>query len=151
MSNIRVTYEYIRLNMVICRLYTNTLVTYECIGAIKMKCTIFLFTLTLDTNLRVFQYKLLNLIIFTNDKLFKFQLEDSPSCTFCKTNEESLEHLLFFCKIIEFFWKEVLSWLAILINEIVDFSLIDVLFGKFDIDEDFIVINHILLLAKFYI
>ena len=43
------------------------------------------------------------------------------------------------------------SWLAILNNEILDFSLIDVLFGKFDIDEDFIVINHILLLAKFYI
>ena len=44
----------------------------------------------------------------------------------------------------------MLSWLAILNNEIVDFSLIDVLFGKFDIDEDFI-LNHILLLAKFYI
>ena len=109
------------------------------------------FNVTLDTNLRAFQYKLLNRIIFTNDKLFKFKLVDSPSCNFCKTNEESLEHLLFFCKITEFFWKEVLSWPAILNNEIVDFSLIDVLFGKFDIDEDFIVINHILLLAKFYI
>ena len=29
--------------------------------------------------------------------------------------------------------------------------LIDVLFGKFDIDKDFKAINHILLLAKFYI
>ena len=67
------------------------------------------------------------------------------------TNEESLEHLLLFCKITEFFWKEVLSWLAILSNEIVDLSPIDVLFDKFDIDEDFMVINHILLLAKFYI
>ena len=45
----------------------------------------------------------------------------------------------------------MLSWLAILNNEIVDFSLIDVLFGKFDIDEDFIVINHILFLAKCYL
>ena len=45
----------------------------------------------------------------------------------------------------------MLSWLAILKNERVYFSLIDVLFGKFDIVEDFIVINHILLLAKFYI
>ena len=35
----------------------------------------------------------------------------------------------------------MLSWLAILNNEIVDFSLIDVLFGKVDIDEDFIVIK----------
>jgi len=86
-----------------------------------------------------------------NDKLFKFKLVDSPCCTFGKTNEESLEHLLFFCKKTEFFWKEVVSWLGILKNERVDFSLIDVLFGKFDLDEDFIVINHILLLAKFYI
>ena len=36
-------------------------------------------------------------------------------------------------------------------NEIVYFSLKDVLFGKFDIDIDFMVINHILLPAKFYI
>ena len=79
------------------------------------------FNVTLDTNLRVFQHKLLNRIIFTNDKRFKFKLVDSPSCTFCKTNEESLEHLLFFLKITEFFWKEVLSWLAICNNEIVDF------------------------------
>ena len=110
------------------------------------------FNVTLDTNLRVFQYKLLNSIIFTNDKLFKFKLVDSPSCTFCKTNEESLEHLLFFCKITEFFCrKEVLSWLAILNNGIDDFSLIYVLFGKFDIEEDFIVRKQIFLLAKFYI
>ena len=53
------------------------------------------FNVTLDTNLIVSQYKLLNRIIFTNDKRFKFKLVDSPSCTFCKTNEESLEHLLF--------------------------------------------------------
>ena len=39
-----VTCEYTRLNMVTCRLtlYTITLVTCESIGAIKMKCTIFL-------------------------------------------------------------------------------------------------------------
>ena len=45
----------------------------------------------------------------------------------------------------------MLSWLAIHKNEVVDFALVDVLSGKFDIDKDFIVFNHILLLAKFYI
>ena len=35
----------------------------------------------------------------------------------------------------------MLSWLARHKNEAVDFSLVDVLFGKFDIDKDFIVIN----------
>ena len=74
-----------------------------------------------------------------------------PSSTFCKISEESLEHLLFFFKTTEVFWKEVLSWLAIHMNEIVFFSLKDVLFGKFVIDIDLMIINHILLLAKFYI
>lgn len=32
-----------------------------------------------------------------------------------------------------------------------EISLIDVLFGKFDIDKDFRAINHMLLVAKFYI
>ena len=42
----------------------------------------------------------------------------------------------------------MVSWLAILNHKIVDFSLIDVLFGKFDID-DFIVISHVLLLGVY--
>ena len=33
----------------------------------------------------------------------------------------------------------MLSWLTIFNNEIIDFSLVEVLFGKFDINEDFIV------------
>ena len=54
------------------------------------------FNVTLDTKLRLFQYKLLNHIIFTNIyKLYKLKIVDSPFFTFCKINEESLEHLLF--------------------------------------------------------
>ena len=59
------------------------------------------FNATLDTKLRVFQYKILNRILYTNSKLFAFSIVDSPLCTFCK-KEESLEHLLFYCKILEF-------------------------------------------------
>ena len=35
------------------------------------------FNVTLDTKLRVFQYKLLNRIIYTNNKLFAFKIIDS--------------------------------------------------------------------------
>ena len=58
---------------------------------------------------------------------------------------------MFHCKDTEVFWKEVLSWLAIHRKEILNFSLIDVLFGKFDIEKDFMVINHVLLLGKLFI
>ena len=49
-----------------------------------------------DLSIREFQYKLLNLIIFTNKKLYHFKMVESPLCAFCKEEEESaLEHLLF--------------------------------------------------------
>ena len=109
------------------------------------------FSVTLDTKLRAFQYKLLNRIVFTNDKLFRFNIVESPLCTFCTVDEESLEHLLFFCEVTELFWKEILSWLARCSDEAIDFLITEVLFGKFDRDNDFMVINHLILLAKFFI
>ena len=109
------------------------------------------FKVTLDTRLRAFQYKLLNRIIFTNVKLFAFKMVDSPMCNFCDVEEESLEHLLFTCKVTDLFWKEVLSWLIRNVKEGFELSLSDVLFGKFDIQNDFLVVNHILLEAKFFI
>ena len=38
------------------------------------------FSVTLDTKLRAFQYKLLNHIVYTNDRLYKFKIVDSPLC-----------------------------------------------------------------------
>jgi len=83
--------------------------------------------------------------VYTNDRLYKFKIVDSTLCALCNSENESLEHLLLFCKASEVFWKEVLSWLAIHKNELLNVSLTDVLFGKFDIDKD------VLLLGKYLI
>ena len=69
------------------------------------------FRATLESKLREFQFKILNRIIFTNEKLFRFGMADSPSCAFCQTEVESVEHLLFSCRVSSSFWKHVLSWL----------------------------------------
>ena len=53
------------------------------------------FRTTLESKLREFQFKILNRIVFTNEKLFRFGMADSPSCAFCQTEVESVEHLLF--------------------------------------------------------
>ena len=52
------------------------------------------FQVALDTYTRDFQYKILNRILFTNSKLFKLKLVESPLCSFCDKKEETLEHLL---------------------------------------------------------
>ena len=111
------------------------------------------FRTTLESKLREFQYKILNNIVFTkyNDKLFRFGLSQSPNCTFCNEEPESLEHLLSRCKVSSEFWKQVLSWLKENNMVIESFNEIDLFLGIFEETEDFLIINHVMLLGKYYI
>ena len=124
--------------------YSETFINWEKVYSLP-------FRTTLDSKLREFQYKILNNIVFTNDKLFRFGLSQSPNCTFCNEEPESIEHLLSRCKVSSEFWKEVLSWLKE--NNIIIESLneIGLFLGNFEKTEDFLIINHILLLGKYYI
>ena len=124
--------------------YPNTVISWQKVYSLA-------FQTTLESKIREFQYKILNCIVFTNKKLSRIGLVESPSCTFCQEAAESVEHLLFSCKISSDFWKHVLSWLRdnnVLVGTMDESDLI---FGKFNIVNDFILINHILLLGKYYI
>ena len=57
------------------------------------------FRTTLETKLREFQFKILNRIVFTNEKRFRFDMAEKDICAFCQTEVESIEHLFFSCKI----------------------------------------------------
>ena len=109
------------------------------------------FNVALDTKSREFQYKILNNIVFTNDKLFRFKMIDSALCAFCKEEVESLEHLFCLCKVTRTFWNTFFSWLNVHNFEEVHFTAVHILFGFFDISEDFHLLNHLVLLAKQFI
>ena len=109
------------------------------------------FQVTPESKVREFQYKIANDIVFTNEKLFRFGLTQSPNCAFCQEEPESIEHLLFLCKVSSDFWKHVLSWLRDNNISIMSLDVTDVIFGKFDIKEDFLLLNHLLLLGKYYL
>ena len=74
----------------------------------------------------------------------------SDKCAFCQTEVESIEHLLFSCKISSVCWKHVLYWLRdnIIVENLKEE---DIIFGKFDVGDDFLLVDHILLLGKYYI
>ena len=62
------------------------------------------FRKTLESKLREFQFKILNCIVFINEKVFRFGMADSPTCAYC--------HLLFSSKVSsDFSGNIVLSWL----------------------------------------
>ena len=112
-------------------------------------CTFFV-SVALDTYTRDFQYKILNRMLFTNSKLFKLKLVESPLCSFCDKNEETLEHLFVFCEHSKAFWKEISSWLHECgIETLPDLTdQINIMFGLFDADNHFMLLNHIMLIAK---
>ena len=124
--------------------YSNIEIDWEKVYTLAFQCT-------LDTKIREFQYKILNYIIFTNEKLNLIGVVESPNCTFCQEATESVEHLLFSCRITSNFWKHVLSWLRDNDVHVGIINELDVIFGKFDLVNDYILINHILLLGKYYI
>ena len=49
----------------------------------------------LDTNLRMFQYKLLNNVLYLNNILFRFKKVDFPLCSYCNEEEEIPQSFLF--------------------------------------------------------
>ena len=48
------------------------------------------FSVTKDTKLQDFQYKLMHIILITNSFLYKYGLKETKLCTFCTETKESL-------------------------------------------------------------
>ena len=70
-----------------------------------------------ETYVWSFQYRILNFILFTNDKLFKIGLSDSDKCSFCGTYTEDLYHLFFNCSFVQAFWNVFTVWWSDLSGE----------------------------------
>ena len=102
----------------------------------------------MESKLREFQYKVLNCVVFTNEKLFRFGLTQSPLCTFCQKEYDSIEHLLFSCKVSVEFCTQVLPWLRDSDINVGELKEADLILNNFDIEDDSTLINHILSLGE---
>jgi hypothetical protein len=70
------------------------------------------FIITLDTNLRYFQHKILKRILPTNKLLTLIKIKDNDVCTFCESHVETLLHLFVNCDCITQLWEELRQWLV---------------------------------------
>ena len=105
----------------------------------------------LMTKSREFQYKILNRYLKTNAFLYKIGLIASPSCAFCGAESESLEHLLITCPFANDFWLDFICWFRNVKIFLDGLSNIDKLFGIWNREEDFLLLNHLLIIAKKHI
>ena len=73
--------------------------------------------------------------MFTNEKLFRFKMIDSPLFTFSKREVESIENLVFHCNVTDSFWETFCSWLRESEVTLQSFTITDILFGVVNIVE----------------
>lgn len=96
------------------------------------------------------QYRILNNYLNSNDRLKKLGVIDNDSCSFCKQEPETLEHLFATCRHIQKFWKDLLGWYQQFSKEIITINQRTIMLGWRTVDPP-VLENYILLTAKSFV
>ena len=64
-----------------------------------------------DVWMQMFQYKTLHRILATNKKLFQYKIIDTPLCSYCGMEEETIQHIFCECDLATSIWHEITGWL----------------------------------------
>ena len=106
---------------------------------------------TKDVKLRWFQYRIVHRIISTNTYLYKIRIVQSPLCSFCNKEPESISHLFCHCEITKRFLEDTTKWIQETTVKQTTCILSDheYIFGLTDPNAS--IVNCILMLARYHI
>ena len=99
----------------------------------------------LEPYVRAFQYKVLNRILYTNEKLHKIGFTPHKDCSFCKSESETLTHLLYHCPLSIAFWRDFEAYWLLVKNEQIHLTLENIIAGI--IKRPCPLLNYFLLIA----
>ena len=125
------------------KLFPNKEIEWKCVYLMPRRVTI-------DTNLRIFQYQILNNVSYLNGKLFQFKIVSSPLCSFCNSEYETPIHLFYSWNQTKSLWSKLQGLLNSerLLSQNAPQS---VFFCFPDNEEHFEIINHLPLIFKYYL
>ena len=104
-----------------------------------------------NTKIQNFQYKFLHRAIYTNSRLFKMKIVESEKCTFCKTSEETIDHLFWDCSITKKYIHLYLKFLKEKCNYDLNLSKKDFFLGLDNIENELLGVNYSLCMLKYSI
>ena len=67
---------------------------------------------TIESSLRSFQYKILTNTLYLKERLFKFGIAESPLCSQCTQEKESIIQLFVTCRVTNNLWEQLCAWLS---------------------------------------
>ena len=104
---------------------------------------------TIDTTLRIFQYKILHNVLYLNEKLFIFKKTLSPLCSFCGLVDETPNHVFGECVTTKKLWSQLQNYFSYKFA-IPDLTPQSAILGFPNIDPNInLVTNHLLLIFKY--
>ena len=104
---------------------------------------------TTDQFSRAFQYKLMHDILPVNYKLYKWKKLDSPRCSYCFIQNETIEHLFYQCTVAITFYRQIRKCANNLFNiELPEPTPCILLYGVVPWTKENALINHIILIYK---
>ena len=103
-----------------------------------------IYTTTIDSYLRMFQYKILNNFLYLNYDLNRFKIIDHSSCSLCHTSPETIDHLFVECIEARNYYFEIRNWLGNYGISLPNSNKKNIILGV-----DKITINFVILLFKY--
>lgn len=109
------------------------------------------FQITKEPYMQSFQYKILNRIINTREKLCQWKIINNNKCLYCGV-VDTIEHHFINCHNSKEIWDRVRRWIKNNLNTYFRLSECEIIFGLTANDtDDMRAINFIILLTKWYI
>jgi len=90
-------------------------------------------------------------ILGTRKLLYLTKISDSSSCRLCGTEDETIVHLFVECTQSKRVWQNLEQWIYTTINVTLNFSPLTIILGYLSRDSNFLPINTILIVTKYYI
>ena len=108
---------------------------------------------TIESSLQSFQYKILTNTLYLHETLFKFSIAESPLCSQCMQEKESIIHLFVTCQVTHSLWEHLCAWLSDLDIKLLfplepQFLILGIWNEKL---ENSSLVNHLILILKCYI
>ena len=66
---------------------------------------------TYDAKIRIFQYKLINNVLYLNKKCFHFGIIPQPKYPVCNLHDETPQHLFYECTYMQHLWNYLQSYI----------------------------------------
>ena len=105
---------------------------------------------TVESKLRIFQYKVLNHILYLNDRFYKMGIVQTPLYSLCKQEKETMIHLLSQCNVTRQLWCSLSGWLKGVLS-LPPLEPVPGMLGCCDLENEAnILLNHLIFIVQIF-